>query len=487
MELAYLSCLELGKLVRNKRVSPVEVIDYFEKRVAERNPSINAFVYTKFDEARKEAQKLESRIMAGEGVGAFAGVPVGLKDFLPSKKGWTASHGGVKSLITVDDEDSMFYKAAKRMGAIAIGKTNAPAFGFRGTCDNKLYGATSTPFNVEYNSGGSSGGTAAAVADGLIPIGEGGDAGGSIRIPAAWCGCFGFKPSAGVVPSVCRPDAWSATHPYCCGGPITRTVEDAAYILTHMAGYDLRDPISVQMSPAWYQALRSSASRIRALRIGVTTNFDLFPEPDHPIDSRLWIAAETLRQMGATVEPVHFNFKHSLEEIEAAWLRGICIDTAVDMELWKREGFEIDHDDLPENFWYWNQVALESSMMDYRKFHEVRTGILDAHLDVFDKYDVIISPTTGCMPVRNDPHQLTQGPTSIGGVPVDPLIGFSYTYLENMCGNPAASVPIGIDDNMLPIGMQIVGKRYHDPDVFTVARAIEVAQPWNYLIPKSRM
>ena len=153
-ELETLSALELGEKVNFKEISPVEVIEYFRARVEARNPSINAFVYTKFDEAMKEAEELEKMILAGDHFKPLAGVPIGLKDFLPTKKGWTASHGGVPSLITVDDCDSEFYKAARSLGAIAIGKTNAPSFGFRGVCDNKLYGPTSTPFNVEYNSGG---------------------------------------------------------------------------------------------------------------------------------------------------------------------------------------------------------------------------------------------------------------------------------------------------------------------------------------------
>lgn len=485
MELEYLSGIELGRLVNRKQMSPVEVIDYFEKRVEKRNPSINAFVYTKFEEARAEAKKLEDRILKGEYGGAFAGVPVGLKDFLPTKKGWTASHGGVKSLITVDDENSMFYEAARALGAIAIGKTNAPSFGFRGTCDNKMYGPTSTPFNTEYNSGGSSGGTAAAVADGLIPMGEGGDAGGSIRVPAAWCNCFGFKPSAGVVPSVCRPDAWSATHPYCCGGPITRTVEDAMVLVHKMVKYNPRDPLSVEVPTDWFKD--AAMNRARDLRIGITFDFDLFPQPDKSIVSKMLSAVSALESLGVEVTPVHFQFKHSLEEIQDAWLRGICIDTAIDMELWKRDGFELVHDDVPEDFWYWNQIALSSTMMDYRKFHDIRTDILDAHLDVFNQYDIVLAPVTGCLPVRNDSNGDTKGPMWISGRRVDPLIGFAYTYLENMCGNPAASVPIGLSEEELPIGMQIIGPRYRDPDVFAVARALEAVNPWHYNIPKNRM
>ncbi|MCR4687092.1 MAG: amidase, partial [Lachnospiraceae bacterium] len=177
MELEKLSGVELGSMVKRGDIAPAEVIDYFFNRIEKRNPSINAFVYTKYDDAIKEAKALEDRLARHEEVGPLAGVPIGLKDFLPSKKGWTNSHGGVKALIMEDGCDSVFYDSARRAGAIAVGKTNAPAFGFRGTCDNKLYGPTCNPFNIKYNSGGSSGGTAAAVADGLITMGEGGDGG----------------------------------------------------------------------------------------------------------------------------------------------------------------------------------------------------------------------------------------------------------------------------------------------------------------------
>ena len=218
MRLECLSAVELAKLIKKGEVSCTEVIRYFADRISSRNAGINAFVYTKIDEALAEAALLEKSLLRGIDPGPLCGVPVALKDFLPSRKGWTNSHGGVKALMREDPEDSMFFKAASAAGAIAVGKTNAPAFAFRGTTDNKLYGPTSTPFNTEYNSGGSSGGSAAAVADGLILIGEGSDGGGSLRIPAAWCGCFGYKASVGTIPSICRPDAWMATHPYCHNG-----------------------------------------------------------------------------------------------------------------------------------------------------------------------------------------------------------------------------------------------------------------------------
>lgn len=482
-DIFYCSALELGTLVATKKISPTEVLDAYEKRIAEINPKINAIVYTRFAEARIRAQELEEKIARGEYVGPFAGVPVGLKDFLPSKKGWTASHGGVKCLVTEDPYDSEICKAMEKLGAIVIGKTNAPAFGFRGTTDNKMYGPTSTPFKIGYNSGGSSGGSASAVSAGLLAIAEGGDAGGSIRIPAAWCGCFGFKPSAGLVPSVCRPDAWTATHPYCCGGPITRTVNDAANVLSAMIKYDPRDPISVPTPP---DLVRNIISRLpvvegRTFKIGYTFDFNLFADPEDEIKSAIMNAIEVLKNLGYEVEPVEFKFNHTREEIENAWLRGICIDTAIDCELDKRRGFDLigDHsEDLPEAFIKWNNIAIKSDMMDYREFHEIRTDILDAHCDIFDNYDIILAPISGCLPVKNATNFDTKGPEYIKDAAVDPLIGFGYTYLENMIGTPAASIPIGLSEEGLPIGLQVIGRRYEDDKVFAICRQLEKELPW---------
>lgn len=486
MGLENLSGVELGREVSEGHITPTEVIEFFAERIEKRNPGINAFVYTKFDDARAEAKKLEARMARGEDVGPLAGVPVGLKDFLPSKKGWTNSHGGVKSLIRVDEADSVFYDSAVRAGAIAVGKTNAPAFAFRGTCDNKLYGPTRNPFNTEYNSGGSSGGSAAAVADGLVPISEGSDGGGSIRIPSAWCSCFGFKASVGTIPSVCRPDGWMATHPYCFNGAITRTVLDSAVMMNYMAYHDPRDPLSLDRGKRDFTELMKKP--IKGLKIAFTADFDIFTV-DPEVAGIVEAAAHRLEEAGAIVEQVHFGFKHSQNDFANLWCRSICIDTAIDMELWKKEGFDLvrDHrDELPEEFIYWNEEALRSSIMDYRYFNELRTEILDEQENIFEKYDIIISPVTICPPVKNASDGNTKGPEMMNGQRIEPLIGFCETFFENFAGNPAASVPAGLTATGLPVGMQIIGKKFLDEDVFAAAHAFEEISPWNYDIPYGR-
>ena len=483
-DIFFCSAIELGQMVNNKEITPTEIIDAYEARIKEVNPKVNAIVYTQFDWARLAAKRIEEKLAEGIPVGPLAGVPVGLKDFLPSKEGWVNSHGGVKSLIAIDAYDSEICKAMEKLGAIVIGKTNAPAFGFRGTTDNELYGPTSTPFNTEYNSGGSSGGSASAVSSGMMTIAEGGDAGGSIRIPAAWCGCFGFKSSAGLIPSVCRPDAWTATHPYCCGGPITRTVDDAALVLSEMIKYDPRDPISVMTPPSLIQNIldRHRVVQRRKYKIAYTFNFGgLFPYPNQEIAEAIDNIINVLSDLGNTVNKANFHFNYSCKAIEEAWLRGISVDSSIDNAIAKANGFDLigEHsDELPEAFIKWDKIAFESTMMDYRNFHEIRTDILDAHLNVFEDADIIIAPVSGCLPVKNSDDKNTRGPSEIGGYKVDPLIGFAYTYLENMIGYPAASVPIGLTHNNLPIGLQIIGKRYHDDEVFAIARQIESAMPW---------
>ncbi len=479
MDLEKLDGLALGELVNSGELSPVESIQYFVNRIEKLDASINAFTYTKIEDALNEAKMQEKKILQHINLGPFAGCPIGLKDFLPSKKGWTNSHGGVKHLIRVDDADSMFYSEASKLGAIAVGKTNAPAFGFSGACQNKLYGATHNPFDTSRTSGGSSGGTAAAVASGMISFGEGGDAGGSIRIPAGWCNLFGFKPSLGTVPSYCRPDGWSATHPYCFNGCLTKSVRDSAVMLTHMAQYNPRDPISLPInSHKDFKKLMNKP--IQGMKIGLTYDFDMYPV-DPRIENIIYQASRKLESAGAFIDYVNFDFKHSLDEIIYCWAWSISVDTALDLAMWKSEGLDLVQDysdELPEEFIKFNEIASKASIFDMRKFNEIRTDILDNFENVFDEYDILISPTAICEPMKNEDNGRC---IQVGDYVLNPelnFIEFGETPMVNFIGYPAASVPAGLTDLDLPVGMQVIGKQYHDEDVFAIARTFEQIQPW---------
>lgn len=481
-KLEYLSAAEIGRLVNAGRLTPTEVLKYFEDRINKYNSSVNAFVYTRFDYAYEEAKKLEARLAKGEYCGPFAGVPFALKDFLPSKKGWTHSRGGVKCLVREDPYTGTFCEAMEEAGGIAIGKCNAPAYGFRGTTDNKMYGPTSTPFNTDYNAGGSSGGSAAAVAAGLVPIAEGGDAGGSIRVPAACCNLVGFKAGIGTIVENVRPDGYSITHPYCHGGGECKTVEDAAILLNYMAKYDPRDPNSYErQAPIDYvEEINFNAKPLFSLKIGFTTNFDIF-EVEKEVAEKVRIAAMKFKKAGAQVDEVHFNFKHNAKEFSEQWCKGITIDCALEINHDKAEGKDYlgeNAEDFPEEFIYWKKVCDNLTIEDLYRFNLARTDILDNFEDIFEKYDLIISPTMCCLPVKNKNDRNTKGPEFINGKPVEAMIGWCETFLVNFVGNPAASVPAGLSDSGLPIGMQIIGKRHHDEDVLRASRLFELISPW---------
>lgn len=484
MKLEYLSAKQLGDLINDRTLKPLEVIRYFEDRIEKRNKSINAFVYTQFDYAEKEAIKLEKRLNLGEYIGPFAGVPFALKDFLPNKIGWQSSHGGVECLISIDKYNSVFCEAMEEAGGIAVGKTNAPAYGFRGTTDNKLYGPTSTPFNIKYNSGGSSGGSAAAVADGLVPIAEGGDAGGSIRIPAAWCNLFGYKPSVGTIPNVCRPDAWSATHPFCFNFGLTKTVEDAAILLSYMSQYNPRDPFSYQnqyIYPTMFNVESSSKAKI-----AVTYDFNLF-EIDLEIKNSIDKAIDIFRSAGYVVDFVDFNFKYSANDIANSWCNSLMFDSVIEIEQDKKSGKDYllkYPDQFPEEMLYWENKSKDSDIWDLYNFNLIRTDILDQFENVFEKYDYILSPVSCCLPVLNKENRNTKGPENLNGKPVESLIGWTQTYLVNMVGYPAASLPIDISKNNLPIGIQLIGRKFNDQGLLLVCKDYEYVNPWkdNYEI-----
>ena len=222
-ELCYMSATELAARIRRRELSPVEVVDAIICRIEVRNPSLNAFVYHGHDEARKRAIKAEETLMAGSDIGPLHGVPTAMKDLLDFKPGWVTTFGGIRTFKDfVADFYCTYAERMEQAGAILLGKTNSPVMGLRGTCDNYLFGPSRNPFNLNKNAGGSSGGSAAAVADGLVPIAEGTDGGGSIRIPAAWTGTYGYKASFGRVPLLSRPNAFAGDTPFILEGPITR-------------------------------------------------------------------------------------------------------------------------------------------------------------------------------------------------------------------------------------------------------------------------
>lgn len=486
-KLELLSASELGELVNNHAIKPSEVISYFEKRILSRNKSINAFVYTKFKEAKDIALKQDKLLENGEYLGPFAGVPFGLKDFLPNKIGWESSHGGVKCLISKDTISSTFDIAMEKLGGIPIGKTNAPSYGFRGTTDNKLYGVSKNPFNLDYNTGGSSGGSAGAVCDGLCLIAEGGDAGGSIRIPAAFCSLYGFKAGISLIPSVNRPDAFSATHPYCFNGGLTKTVLDSAILLNQMVDYDSRDPNS-RINKVDY--VKEMKKNIKGKRIAYTLDFDIF-EVEDKVKEKFLKEIQTFKKLGLDLDLVHFKFKHSAFEMATLWCKGITVDCAIELNLLKEKGIDLlkNHkEDFPDEFIYYKNECDKLNIMDLYEFNVLRSEILDQFENVFENYDYIISPISTVAGILNSNDRNTKGPKFVNNVKVEELIGWTETFLVNFVGHPSCSLPAGLFDNNIPFGIQVISKKFHEGDLLALSYQYEKIKPWrdNYLIPLNR-
>ena len=487
IDVAYRSATDLAADMASKRVSPVEVMEATLRRADERDPSLNAIVYRGFDEAMESARSAEAAIAGGAGTGPLHGVPVLMKDLFDFKPGWPATFGGIPAMsdFTVDGY-CVWAGRMEAAGAIIIGKGNSPAMGFRGACDNYLFGPTRNPFDTTRNSGGSSGGGAAAVADGIVPIAEGTDGGGSIRIPASWCGVVGYQPSAGRVPSILRPNAFSGVSPFVYEGPITRTVADAALSMSVLAGPDPGDPFCAGAPPEFTSALDRS---VEGWRIAFSPDLGVYPvQPE--VAAVVAEAVRAFESAGAIVEEVDIDIDLDQRELADLWCRLIMplsLDAFTNLAAGGLDILGEHRADLPPEFLRWADHVAGMSVMEYFDDNSKRTVIWEALQGVMGEHDLLVSPTLACLPVENLDNGETRGPTEIEGVEVDPVIGWCMTYFTNFTGHPAVSLPAGLSGG-LPVGLQVIGRRGADTDVLSAAAAFERTRPWDHIyeIPKTR-
>ena len=475
--LPWMSAADLARQVRLRRVSAAEVIEATIDRIERRNPSLNAFVFKGFDDARRAAAAADLAVRNSEDLGPLHGVPSAIKDLFDFKPGWPATFGGIRALKDqVLDIHCLFAERMEAAGAIFVGKTNAPVMGMRGITDNYLFGPSRNPFDLSRNAGGSSGGSAAAVADGLVSIAEGTDGGGSIRIPAAWCGVYGYKASYGRLPQIGRPNAFAGQMPFLFEGTLTRTVEDAALALDVLAGPDPRDPLCILDKPLFGPAVGRS---IKGLKIAYSPDFDVFPV-EAAVAATVAGALPAFSDSGASVEQVKVGIKRSQRELSDVWCRLILPLNIATLEDLKAAGIDLlkDHpDDLPPEYRRWVEVGKRLSAQDVWADQVARSEVYDAIESVLATHDLLVTPTLACMPVKNAEDGNTLGPRVINGVEVDPQIGWCLTYFVNFSGHPAASIPAGIVDG-LPVGLQIIGRRGADDVVLAASAAFERMKPW---------
>lgn len=484
-DIAYASATEIAARIRRGDVSPVTAVDTCLERLEQRDDDLNAFITVLDEEARERAREAEKAVEAGEELGALHGVPIAVKDLFDFKAGVRNTMGSKPFEEFVPDESATYVNRLEEAGAIVIGKTNTPEFGHKGTTDNKIIGPTSTPFALDRNAGGSSGGSAAAVADGIVPIAQGSDGGGSVRIPASFCGVYGFKASYGRVAQAIRPDAFLSHTPTIHAGPITRTVEDAAVMLDVMSGPHPRDPLSMpDENPDYRGAVRRG---VEDVHIAYSPTFDVFPVDDR-VRAVIDDAVDAFEEAGATVTDVDIGIEYSQLELADLWLREIAMLYHSAVEGFKDEGIDLlgEHrDELSPEFAQLLEDTQDLSVIEYKRDEHVRTAVYDAIQDVFIDHDLLVTPTLAVPPVENeeDPDTQTVGPTEINDESVDPLIGWCLTYPTNFTGHPSASIPAGMTDDGLPVGMQIIGDRFAETDVLAASGAFERVYPWHETYP----
>jgi Asp-tRNA(Asn)/Glu-tRNA(Gln) amidotransferase A subunit family amidase len=458
-ELCWLSATDLASLIRRKKVSPVEVVDAVLERIDKLNPRLNAYCTVTAADARRRAKAAERALARRSAtLGPLHGVPFSVKDLVVTR-GVRTTFGTPLYRDNVPAEDAPMVERMKAAGAIMIGKTNTPTFGWIGATHNLVFGATRNPWDVTTTPGGSSGGASAAVAAGLAPLAIGTDGGGSIRIPASFAGIFGHKPSFGRIPVYPASGAWSLSHI----GPMTRTVADAALMMNVAAGPDERDSTSLPAERVDYvKALRGD---LKGLRIAWSVDLGYAEVVDPEVAATCAKATKAFREAGARVEEA----KPSWPSPRDAWHTIFCGGIATRLAPYRDRRDEIEPGLYALVEWYLGQPPTA-----YVEAWFARLAWWQHPQAFFEKYDLLVTPTVACPPFAIG----LDNPVEIAGTRVPAYAWIPFTYPFNMTGQPASSVPCGFTKGGLPIGLQIVGRRFDDATVLRASAAFERARPW---------
>jgi Asp-tRNA(Asn)/Glu-tRNA(Gln) amidotransferase A subunit family amidase len=459
-ELCWWSATEVSAAIRSRRLSPVQVTAAVLARIEAVNPQINAYCTVAAERARAEARAAETAVMRGERVGPLHGVPISFKDLTPTA-GVRTTFGSMIFEHHVPAEDAIVVERARAAGAILLGKTNTPEFGCKGVTDNLIFGHTRNPWRLDRVAGGSSGGAAAAVAAGLGPIAEGSDLAGSIRIPAAVCGVVGLKPSIGRVPRWPTTNGWTAMSHV---GPLARTVQDAALALSVWAGPDERDPQSLPASGEDFA--RAADGGVHGLRLAWSPDLG-YAAVDPEVRSITAAAAKVFATLGAAVEEAHPGFEDPLTLFVDLTAPYRAAAMAQYLPRWNDRIDPVLRQRLSH--------GEKMSAVEFERATHRRTAFWQVVRRFFERYDLLLTPTAA---VAAFPIGLLH-PAEIEGRRIEnPLQWFPFTFPFAITGQPAITVPCGFTAEGLPVGLQIVGRRFADAGVLRAAAAFEAARPW---------
>jgi Asp-tRNA(Asn)/Glu-tRNA(Gln) amidotransferase A subunit family amidase len=456
-----LSAVEARTRIGRKELSPVELLESCITRIEAVDPAVNAMVAHDYAGARAAAKKAEQAVVRGEALPALHGLPIGIKD-LEEAAGMPTTWGSPIFRNHISTEDEAIVASVRRAGAIVLGKTNVPEWGAGANTRNAVYGACGNPFDPTKSAAGSSGGSAVALATGMVPIATGSDTGGSLRNPAAFCGIVGFRITPGLVPSERRPFGWSNLPVV---GPMARTIPDTALLLSAMASDDARDPLAttvhgqrIHRAEDFFPVMPIDLS---CLRVALTPDFGFAP---------------TERAIAEAFAEKTGRFRHVFARTDDATPDCTGADEA--FEVLRAQGFltaQLERvrtrpNDVGPNIHANVEEALRYTAEDTARAHAQQTVIYRRWQDFFKSYDVVLSPA-----ITVSPRPWSElYPAEIDGNPTRTYFHWlALAYAVTLVGHPAISLPVGLDRKGMPFGLQIVGPRGGDALVLSVAAALE--------------
>ena len=456
-DIANLSATQLIEQFRAKRLSPVEATEAAFARIRAYDDKINAFCLLAEESAMVSAKAAEARWAKGEPLARPAGAPPSIKDLIIVKD-WPTRRGSLTtSPDNIEAGDAPSVERLRRHGAVLIGKTTTPEFGYKGVSDSPLTGTTRNPWDMEMTTGGSSAGAAAAVVMGMGPLAIGSDGGGSIRIPCSFTGLFGLKGSGGRVPAYPSSPFGSLAHV----GPMTRTVADSALMMNVMAGWDARDYYAMPSDDQDFAA--DLEAGVKGLKIAFSMTLG-YAKVDGEVADCVEAAVEVFAGLGAHVEEVDPDIEDPTPAFWVHWSTG----AAHLLRSFTAEQIEKIEPGLVAIA----KQGAEVPLMDYLAAVTARRE-LGVRMNAFHQtYDLLLTPTvaTTAFPVGLVVPEHMKDETWAAWTP--------FTYPFNMTRQPAASVPCGFTDDGLPVGLHIVGPMHGDALVLRASRAFEMAQPW---------
>jgi amidase len=453
-----LPAVELRRRIGSKEISPVELLEACIARIEEINPAVNAITATCYDRARAEARAAERVALRGEPLGQLHGLPIGIKD-LEETAGLLTTFGSPRFRGHVPERDNTLVARLRAAGAIVVGKTNVPEMGAGANTRNAVWGATGNPFNPLLNAGGSSGGSAAALACDMLPLCSGSDTGGSLRIPAALCGVAGLRPSPGLVPINRKLIGWT---PISVVGPMGRTIDDVCLQLSATVAPDDSDPLSYPVDGTQFAA--PAPADLGRLRVAWTEDFGVC-KVDRAIRKTFRHRIAAMSQLFRQCDEVSFDLFANA---------GRCFDV-IRAEVFVasfRDVYENERDSLGPNVRANYEIGAALSLADSAWAQMEQTKIFRRFQETFRDYDLVLAPTTPVSPFPWTELYLRE----LDGEPLRNYYHWlELTYVVTLATNPALALPCGVDDNGMPFGLQVIGRFRGDRELMSCARAMEQA------------